>query len=198
MRHISFIIAVFFVLSAVSCVRKSGSGILSYQESLTGAEVTVTGGVSEYSAHVTLGAPLKDGAYRNSEIEITSPAEIAGVRISFGGDGAQIHCGEISSPLAAGTADGVYRIIRAFSLDESELRGAGDGLSGDGSSRSFIFECGEGEESVQYDLTLSEDGLPSGVVIGDGEGSVRVTFTALFMEGTDSSDESRTASQNHE
>ena len=121
-RLITLVTAVFLILTVTSCTRDSG-GVLSYQSSVTGAEVRVKSGTAEYSAIVTLDRdiPEDDTVYRKSSIEITSPAEIAGVRFSFEGNTAQIHCGDTSSPLADTAARAVYRIIRSLSLRDGEL-----------------------------------------------------------------------------
>lgn len=185
-RLITIVTAVFLILTVTSCTRDSG-GVLSYQSSVTGAEVHVKCGTAEYSAIVTLDRdiPEDDSVYRKSSIEITSPAEIAGVHFSFEGNTAQIHCGDTSSPLADTAARAVYRIIRSLSLRDGELCGAGDGISGGGDTRSFRFECTEKDGQVSYDLTLDDDGRPTCAVIGgDGE-DLRVDFVKLYMENAD-------------
>lgn len=179
------ILFVFLAVALCSCAG-TGVSVLSYEDELCAATVTFGKEGTEYSAEVTLIGELDDDTsrYRRSKIELTSPEDIAGITVEFSDDAASLICKTASFELAAGAGDSIYRIVRALSLREEELVGAGDIANSEAGS--FRFEANTLGQSLTYDIAFDGSGLPRTAKIDGGGSTLCVNFESLRMNSSES------------
>lgn len=133
-------------LSSCADAGSPGASVLWYQNGVTKAEMTLSAGKGEYALALT----RTDAETR---LELLSPENIKGVKITRASGAYYISSGETKIPLSADVFSGVAPILDALSLPEEEIRDVS--LAENGES---IFTV-ESERGV-YTVSVGKDGMP--------------------------------------
>ncbi len=132
-----------FALPLASCA-PAEKDPLSYQDSSSRVEATLSSGTGKLSFVITLPAVRDASVRRDAVIELTSPETLSGVTVTVSGQVVTVSSGEMTLPVSPEAARRWLSVVGLFSLDggavtsvSSEDKGVVVGV-GDAPSRVFV------------------------------------------------------------
>ncbi len=133
-----------FALPLASCA-PAEKDPLSYQDSSSRVEATLSSGTGKFSFVITLPAVRDASVRRDAVIELTSPETLSGMTVNVSGQVVTVSSGEMTLPVSPEAAGRWLSVVGLFSLDggavtsvSSEDKGGVVVGVGDAPSRVFV------------------------------------------------------------